>query len=1071
MSGWQGKTVKKSGVEDMTLLTQIKEAAICENLKKRYLDDLIFTYIGPVLISVNPFKAMPYFTDNEIGQYQGCASYENPPHIYAVTDNMFRNMVIDKEPQCVIISGESGAGKTVAAKFIMNYITKVSGGGDAVQRVKDVILQSNPLLEAFGNAKTSRNNNSSRFGKYVEMQFAGGGTPIGGKISQFLLEKSRVVSQNPSERNFHIFYQLLAGATDSDKEALGLSTPDYFYYLNQSGTYTVDGICDIDDYNEMRSAMNTIGLTADEQYYVISIVAAILHLGNVSFVENGNYAAPADATYLQFPSYLFGIDETQLTTKLTSRVMTVRGESTDVLFNPEQAGQARDALTKSLYARVFDLLVESVNQAMTTKNFDNTIGVLDIYGFEIFKKNGFEQFCINFVNEKLQQIFIELTLKAEQDEYVSEGIKWTPIDFFNNKVVCELIESKKPPGIVSVMDDVCATMHAQTDGADSKLLEKLMGATLPGANHFNLFSAGFTVQHYAGKVTYDAEGFCERNRDVLFTDLIELMQSSNIPFLVSLFPEKTKEKSKGRPTTFGSKIRTQANVLVDTLMKCQPSYVRCIKPNETKKPHDWDENRMKHQVEYLGLKENIRVRRAGFAYRRPFEKFVQRFAILTPETWPKWHGGAIDGCKHILSAVHMEPDQWQVGTSKLFIKNPESLFLLEESRDRKFDGFARVIQKSYRAYKGRKDALQRREEASAVVFNRKQRRRGTINRNFVGDYLGMEDKPQLRQFLPKRMKVEFAAICTKYDRRFKAADRYLIMTAKEIYLIGAEKIKKGPEKGKIVEVVKRQLALNNLQSISVSELQDDFMIFHVKGEYDTLIECLFKTEFLTVYTKKYEALEGSKPTINFSNNISMTIKKEGWGGGGTRSVIFQRGTGDAALLKPSGKGLAISIGDGLPSNTRPSNKPLASSNRASVTSMSGKSSRNSSQRKRQSVNKSLSSSRPSPSGAKPNIHKSGAKGLAKTTVAEVDDADIFQQQQSSSTGRAKPGRPPPKPSPASKPKVMVKAIYAYEPQDAEELALNENDMIELLEERDSGWWKGKLNGKTGLFPYNYVEKV
>lgn len=473
---WQSKgDIKSSGVEDMTLLPKIQESAIVENLKKRFMDDLIFTYIGPVLISVNPFKQMKYFTDKEVDMYQGAASYENPPHIYALTDNMFRNMLIDSENHCVIISGESGAGKTVAAKFIMNYLAKVSGGGPSVQKIKDVILESNPLLEAFGNAKTVRNNNSSRFGKYVEIQFTRGGQPDGGKISNFLLEKSRVVSQNVSERNFHIFYQMLFGASKEDKDQFGLTEPSYYYYLNQSGTYTVDGTDDTKEYLETRQAMDVIGIREEDQSSVLQIVAGVLHLGNISFEEQGNYAIPENDDFLQYPAFLLGIDVSLLKEKLTSRVMDSKwggkSETINMKLNVEQANYTRDALSKALYTRLFDFLVQAVNNAMQKDTTDLTVGVLDIYGFEIFQKNGFEQFCINFVNEKLQQIFIELTLKAEQEEYVDEGIKWTPIDYFNNKIVCDLIEAKKPPGVMCVLDDVCATMHAQGEGADQKLLE------------------------------------------------------------------------------------------------------------------------------------------------------------------------------------------------------------------------------------------------------------------------------------------------------------------------------------------------------------------------------------------------------------------------------------------------------------------------------------------------------------------------------------------------------------------------------------------------------------------------
>uniref|UniRef100_A0A673LKR7 Unconventional myosin-Ie-like n=1 Tax=Sinocyclocheilus rhinocerous TaxID=307959 RepID=A0A673LKR7_9TELE len=758
-------------VDDMVLLSKISEDGITDNLKKRYMDDFIFTYIGPVLISVNPFKQLPYFTDREIELYQGAAQYENPPHIYALADNMYRNMMIDSENQCVIISGESGAGKTVAAKYIMSYISKVSGGGPKVQHVKEIILQSNPLLEAFGNAKTVRNNNSSRFGKYFEIQFSRGGEPDGGKISNFLLEKSRVVSQNHGERNFHIYYQLLQGATKEQRENLGVTTPDYYFYLNQSDTYTVEDVNDKKEFEDTMAAMSVVGLSLDAQDTVLQIVAGILHLGNITFREEGNYAVVESEDFLAFPSYLLGINQDGLKSKLTSRIMDSKWggktETISVTLNTEQASFTRDALSKALYSRLFDYLVDTINKAMQKDHEEFNTGVLDIYGFEIFQKNGFEQFCINFVNEKLQQIFIELTLKAEQEEYVQEGIKWTPIEYFNNKVVCDLIESKlNPPGIMSILDDVCATMHAKGEGADQTLLQKLQ-SQIGTHEHFNSWNKGFIVHHYAGKVSYDVSGFCERNRDVLFNDIIELMQSSEFAFIRDLFPENLEAEKRGRPTTAGSKIKKQANNLVQTLMKCTPHYIRCIKPNETKKPRDWEESRAKHQVEYLGLRENIRVRRAGYAFRRVFKKFLQRYAILTRETWPQWRGDEKQGVLHLLKSVNMDSDQYQLGKTKIFIKAPESLFLLEEMRERKYNGYARVIQQAWRKHIAVRKYVRMREEASDLLLNKKERRKNSLNRNFMGDYIGMDNHPEIRQFLGRRERVDFADVVVKYDRRFK----------------------------------------------------------------------------------------------------------------------------------------------------------------------------------------------------------------------------------------------------------------------------------------------------------------
>uniref|UniRef100_A0A672Q4H5 Osteoclast-stimulating factor 1 n=1 Tax=Sinocyclocheilus grahami TaxID=75366 RepID=A0A672Q4H5_SINGR len=922
---WQSHNVKQSGVDDMVLLSKINEDAIVENLKKRYMDDFIFVSFG-----------------------------------------------------------ESGAGKTVAAKYIMGYISKVSGGGPRVQHVKDIILQSNPLLEAFGNAKTVRNNNSSRFGKYFEIQFSSGGEPDGGKISNFLLEKSRVVMRNPGERSFHIFYQVRMRTRG-------------WLLLSEDVTVTVSSI----------SAKS---------------------------------------------SYMFS---------LFSNKWGGKSESIDVTLNVEQACFTRDALSKALHSRVFDYLVESINKAMVKDHQELNIGVLDIYGFEIFQKNGFEQFCINFVNEKLQQIFIELTLKAEQ-----VTLPFHPCAF---RFCCDLCLQSNPPGIMSILDDVCATMHAKGEGADQTMLQKLR-MQINNHEHFNSWNQGFIIHHYAGKVSYDAEGFCERNRDVLFTDLIELMQSSEIPFIRALFPENLNAEKKGRPTTAGSKIKKQANDLVSTLMKCTPHYIRCIKPNETKKPKDWEESRVKHQVEYLGLKENIRVRRAGYAYRRIFRKFLNRYAILTKESWPTWRGDEKQGVLHLLRAVNMDQDQYQLGHTKIFIKAPESLFLLEETRERKFDGYARTIQTAWRKYCARKKYVQMREEASDLLLNRKERRRHSLNRNFVGDYIGMDDRPELRQFVGKREKIDFADKVNKFDRRFKSIKRDLILTPKSVYLIGREKVKQGPEKGMVKEVLKRKIDVEKIMAVSLSTMQDDFMILH-EEEYDSLLECVFKTEFISLLARRYEERTQKKLPLKFSTTLEMKLKKEGWGpwnAGGSRQVQFIQGQGDVAVLRPSNKMLQVSIGPGLPKNS-----PIAHQNGGLKNANHAANQRNSQHHSNQ----------------KP-ISGNTAHPFLPTNISQLKDRGNRQAPQQTnldflkvpdqgaagahrqSTNRPTPGGGRPKPTPKPKPQVpQCKALYAYDAQDTDELSFNADDIIDIIKEDASGWWTGRLRGKQGLFPNNYVAKI
>uniref|UniRef100_A0A8C9TLU6 Osteoclast-stimulating factor 1 n=1 Tax=Scleropages formosus TaxID=113540 RepID=A0A8C9TLU6_SCLFO len=904
----------------------------------------------------------------------------------------------------------------------MSYISKVSGGGPKVQQVKDIILQSNPLLEAFGNAKTVRNNNSSRFGKYFEIQFSRGGEPDGGKISNFLLEKSRVVSQNQGERNFHIYYQLLEGASKEQREELGVTTADYYYYLNQSGTYTVEDVSDKREFSETTVTMSVVGLSDEEKTTVLQIVAGIL-------LSSSLYPS---SLVLAFPSYLMGVSQDGLKKKLTSRVMDSKwggkSESIFVTLNSEQACFTRDALSKALYSRLFDYLVDSINKAMQKDHEEFNIGVLDIYGFEIFQKNGFEQFCINFVNEKLQQIFIELTLKAEQEEYVQEGIKWTPIDYFNNKVVCDLIESKvNPPGIMSILDDVCATMHAKGEGADQTLIQKLQ-MQIGSHEHFNSWNKGFVVHHYAGKVSYDVGGFCERNRDCHIV--------------------------------LSGCVQKQANNLVQTLMKCTPHYIRCIKPNETKRPRDWEENRVRHQVEYLGLRENIRVRRAGYAFRRAFSKFLHRYAILTKETWPQWRGDEKQGVLHLLRSVNMDQDQYQLGKRKIFIKAPESLFLLEEMRERKYNNFARVIQKAWRKHIAVRKYVRMREEASDILLNKKERRRNSLNRNFVGDYIGTDNHPEIRQFVGRRERIDFADVVLKYDRRFKTVKRDLILTNKYLYLIGREKVKQGPEKGQIQEVLKRQIELDKVQSVSLSTLQDDFLIIH-EEQYDSVLECIFKTEFLSLLYKRYEEKTQRKLPIKFNNLLEFKVKKSGWGpfgAAGSRQIQFQVGQGDQAVLKPSSKVLLVSTGPGLPKNS--SERDLArqrsqASSRASL--LVRQSSMDQPTLPRQGQRKSRNLQQPQTNMDFMNVPEQGVAGVHRRRSKEY---------------KPEPGSGRPKPAPRPKPRSpQCRALYAYDAQDTDELSFNADDIIDIINEDASGWWMGRLRGKEGMFPGNYVEKI
>uniref|UniRef100_A0A8C3FPH7 Unconventional myosin-Ie n=1 Tax=Chrysemys picta bellii TaxID=8478 RepID=A0A8C3FPH7_CHRPI len=595
-------------------------------------------------------------------------------------------------------------------------------------------------------------------------------------------------------------------------------------------------------------------------------------------------------------------------------------------------------------------------------------------------------------------------------------------------------------------------MHAKGEGADQSLLQKLQMA-VGTHQHFNSWNKGFIIHHYAGKVSYDVEGFCERNRDVLFTDLIELMQSSQW-------------------------LEQGANDLVSTLTKCTPHYIRCIKPNETKRPRDWEESRVKHQVEYLGLRENIRVRRAGYAYRRLFQKFLQRYAILTPETWPAWRGDEKQGVVHLLRSVNMDPDQYQLGQSKVFIKAPESLFLLEEMRERRYDGYARVIQKAWRKHVAVRKYIRMREEASNILLNKKERRRNSLNRNFVGDYIGLESRPELRRFVGRRDRVDFADTVIKYDRRFKTVKRDLILTPRFLYLIGREKVKQGPEKGTIKEVLKRQVELERIHCLSCGHtLQDDFLIVH-EPQYDSVLESVFKTELLSLLCKRYEERTRQQLSVKFSNQLQFKVKKDGWGpwgAAGSRQIQFQICQGDVALLRNNGKVLIVSIGPGLPRNARECLRAMGNGLRALAGGFLPRPWRGQSPAHRLSIARQGSMEQPT-------LPRHGASPRAKAFPAQlnldfmnVPDQGVAGWQRRLSK-EAKPipggGRAKPKPKPKPQPRLpQCRALYAYDAQDTDELSFNADEYIELIREDPSGWWRGRIRGKEGLFPGNYVEKL
>ncbi|KAM9709307.1 unconventional myosin-Ib isoform 1-T1 [Menidia menidia] len=706
------------GVGDMVLLEPLSEDSFLDNLKNRFDHNEIYTYIGSVVISLNPYRSLPIYTPDKVEEYRNRNFYELSPHIYALADEAYRSLRDQDKDQCILITGESGAGKTEASKLVMSYVAAVCGKGQEVNKVKEQLLQSNPVLEAFGNAKTVRNDNSSRFGKYMDIEFDFKGDPLGGVISNYLLEKSRVVKQPRGERNFHVFYQLLSGASDDTLKKLKLDRDFSKYNYLSLDSAAVSGLDDAANFRTVRNAMQIVGFMEDEMQSVLELVAAVLKLGNIEFKPesrcNGiDESRIKDKNDLKEMCELLGIEQSVLERAFSYRTVEAKMEKVSTTLNVAQAYNARDALAKNLYSRLFSWLVTRINESIKAqaKTRHKVMGVLDIYGFEIFEDNSFEQFIINYCNEKLQQIFIELTLREEQEEYVREGIEWTNIEYFNNAVICDLIENNQN-GIMAMLDEECLRPGTVTDEtfldklnticAEHQHFESRLSKNSKFLNDHSLPHNCFRIQHYAGKVLYRVEGFVDKNNDLLYRDLSQAMYKANHSLIKQLFPEGNPAKvNLKRPPTAGFQFKASVGTLMGNLQTKNPNYIRCIKPNDKKASHIFTESLVRHQVRYLGLMENVRVRRAGYAFRQAYEPCLERYKMLCKKTWPHWRGPAREGVEVLVADLQVPAEEYSYGRSKIFIRNPRTLFFLEERRRQCLQDLATLIQKIYRGWKCR----------------------------------------------------------------------------------------------------------------------------------------------------------------------------------------------------------------------------------------------------------------------------------------------------------------------------------------------------------------------------------
>uniref|UniRef100_A0A671NA52 Unconventional myosin-Id n=1 Tax=Sinocyclocheilus anshuiensis TaxID=1608454 RepID=A0A671NA52_9TELE len=737
------------GKADFVLLDNVSLEEFMANLKLRFEKGRIYSYIGEVVVSVNPYRAMNIYGRDTIEQYKGRELYERPPHLFAIADAAYKAMKRRNKDTCIVISGESGAGKT--EDMMANKCSR-NEKSVCLYRVKNMLLKSNCVLEAFGNAKTNRNDNSSRFGKYMDINFDFKGDPIGGHINNYLLEKSRVIFQQEGERSFHSFYQLVKGAPDAQLRSLHIQRdPTAYTYIKVGGSLGIDA-----DFKAVTDAMKVIGFTTGEIQTVYKILATILHLGNLKFGSDGDVTLIENSKLVSVLGDLLSTKDENVEKALLYRTVATGRDVIDKQHTHQEASYGRDALAKAIYERLFCWIVGRINDIIEVKNYDarvhgkNTvIGVLDIYGFEIFQNNSFEQFCINYCNEKLQQLFIQLVLKQEQEEYQREGIPWKHIDYFNNQIIVDLVEQQHK-GIFAVLDEACMNVGKVTD---EMFLQALNGKLAKHAHYTsrklsptdkNLeFDRDFRIRHYAGDVAYSVVGFIDKNKDTLFQDFKRLLYNSSNPVLKAMWPEgklSITEVTK-RPLTAATLFKNSMISLVENLASKEPYYVRCIKPNDVKSPLLFEHERCKHQVEYLGLLENVRVRRAGFANRQTYPRFLQRYKMISEFTWPN-HDLPSDkeAVKRLLQGCGFEHDV-AYGKTKVFIRTPRTIFNLEEQRAEMVKRIVLFLQKVWRGTLAR---MRYRRMRAALIIIRAYRRYKVksyireVNRRFK-NVRGMKD--------------------------------------------------------------------------------------------------------------------------------------------------------------------------------------------------------------------------------------------------------------------------------------------------------------------------------------------
>ncbi|XP_069510474.1 myosin-9 [Ambystoma mexicanum] len=731
---------KFSKVEDMAELTCLNEASVLHNLKERYYSGLIYTYSGLFCVVINPYKNLPIYSEEIVDMYKGKKRHEMPPHIYAITDTAYRSMMQDREDQAILCTGESGAGKTENTKKVIQYLAYVASSHKSKKdqgELERQLLQANPILEAFGNAKTVKNDNSSRFGKFIRINFDVNGYIVGANIETYLLEKSRAIRQAKDERTFHIFYYMLSGAGEHLKTDLLLEDYNKYRFLS-NGHVTIPGQQDKDLFQETMEAMRIMSIPEDEQLGLLKVVSGVLQLGNIVFKKerNTDQASMPDNTAAQKVCHLLGVNVNDFTRGILMPRIKVGRDYVQKAQTKEQADFAIEALAKATYERLFRWLVMRINKALdkTKRQGASFIGILDIAGFEIFELNSFEQLCINYTNEKLQQLFNHTMFILEQEEYQREGIEWNFIDFGLDLQPCiDLIEKPAgPPGILALLDEECWFPKA----TDKSFVEKVVQeqGTHPKFQKPKQLKekADFCVFHYAGKVDYKADEWLLKNMDPLNDNIATLLHQSADKFVSDLWKDVDRivgldqvagmsdsaspgvfKTRKGMFRTVGQLYKEQLSKLMATLRNTNPNFVRCIIPNHEKKAGKLDAHLVLDQLRCNGVLEGIRICRQGFPNRVVFQEFRQRYEILTPSAIPKGFMDGKQACVLMIKALELDSNLYRIGQSKVFFR-AGVLAHLEEERDLKITDVIIAFQAWCRGYLARKAFAKRQQQLTAM---------------------------------------------------------------------------------------------------------------------------------------------------------------------------------------------------------------------------------------------------------------------------------------------------------------------------------------------------------------------